>query len=145
MGYRKVQFRHADPLASMPWDAFERLMAKHYASHGYRVEHSGTGARTSRRHFDGGIDLKLFRDGEYIVVQCKRASVFEVTHNVVHELTGVMHTQHATRFGRHLPPAGERLRLNDRQRGVDSLFYETPSGPKRWRIRNIASPLASAI
>ena len=97
MGYRKVQFRHADPLASTPWDEFEGLMAKHYASHGYRVEHSGTGARTSRRHFDGGIDLKLFRDGEYIVVQCKRASVFEVTHNVVHELIGVMHTQHATR------------------------------------------------
>jgi hypothetical protein len=97
MGYRKVKFRHADPLASMPWDEFERLMAKHYASRGYRVDHSGTGAQRSRRHFDGGIDLKLFRDGEYIVVQCKRENVYEVTHNVVHELIGVMHTQHATR------------------------------------------------
>jgi len=97
MGYRKVKFRHADPLASMPWDEFERLMARHYASRGYRVEHSGTGAQTSRRHFDGGIDLKLFRDDEYIVVQCKRENVFEVTHNVVHQLIGVMHTQHATR------------------------------------------------
>jgi hypothetical protein len=97
MGYRKVTFRHADALASMPWDEFERLMARHYASRGYQVEHVGTGAQTSRRHFDGGIDLKLFRDGEYIVVQCKRENVFEVTHNVVHELIGVMHTQHATR------------------------------------------------
>ncbi|PTR33604.1 restriction endonuclease [Luteibacter sp. OK325] len=97
MGYRKVTFRHADALANMPWDEFERLMARHYASRGYQVEHVGTGAQTSRRHFDGGIDLKLFRDGEYIVVQCKRENVFEVTHNVVHELIGVMHTQHATR------------------------------------------------
>jgi hypothetical protein len=97
MGHRKVKFRHADPLASMPWDEFERLMARHYASRGYRVEHSGTGAQTSRRQFDGGIDLKLFRDGEYIVVQCKRESVLQVTHNVVHQLIGVMHTQHATR------------------------------------------------
>jgi hypothetical protein len=97
MGHSKVKFRHTDPLASMPWDEFERLMARHYASRGYRVEHSGTGVKTSRRQFDGGIDLKLFRDGEYIVVQCKRESVLQVTHNVVHQLIGVMHTQHATR------------------------------------------------
>lgn len=97
MGHRKVKFRHADPLASMPWDEFERLMARHYAARGYRVEHSGTGAQTGRRRFDGGIDLKLFRDGEYIVVQCKRETVLQVTHNVVHELIGVMHTQHASR------------------------------------------------
>jgi hypothetical protein len=97
MGYRKVKFRHIDSLASMPWDDFERLMARHYAARGYRVEHSGTGANTSSRKFDGGIDLKLFRDNEYIVVQCKRESVLQVTHNVVHQLIGVMHTQHATR------------------------------------------------
>jgi hypothetical protein len=30
-------------------------------------------------------------------VQCKRESVLQVTHNVVHQLIGVMHTQHATR------------------------------------------------
>ena len=97
MGYKEVKFRHTDPLASMPWDEFERLMARHYAARGYRVEHSGTGAQTSFRKFDGGIDLKLFRDSEYIVVQCKRENFFEVTHNVVHQLIGVMHTQHATR------------------------------------------------
>jgi hypothetical protein len=97
MGYKKVTFRHTDSLASMPWDDFERLMARHYAARGYRVEHTGTGAHTSSRTFDGGIDLKLFRDDEYIVVQCKRESVLQVTHNVVHQLIGVMHTQHATR------------------------------------------------
>jgi hypothetical protein len=81
----------------MPWEEFDRLMARHYAARGYRVEHTGTGARASWRKFDGGIDLKLYRDGEYIVVQCKRENVYEVTHNVVHQLIGVMHTQHATR------------------------------------------------
>jgi len=97
MGYKKAKFRHADPLSSMPWEEFERLMARHYAARGYRVEHTGTGAQTSWRKFDGGIDLKLYRNGEYIVVQCKRENVYEVTHNVVHQLIGVMHTQHATR------------------------------------------------
>lgn len=97
MGYRKVKFRHVDALSSMPWDEFERLMARHYAARGYRVDHSGTGARASSRKFDGGIDLKLFRDEEYIVVQCKRETVLQVTHNVVHQLIGVMHTQGATR------------------------------------------------
>jgi hypothetical protein len=80
----------------MPPDEFERLMARHYAARGYRVDHSGTGARSSSRRFDGGIDLKLYRDGEYIVVQCKRETADEVTHNVVHQLIGVMHTQRAT-------------------------------------------------
>ncbi|MET0936711.1 MAG: restriction endonuclease, partial [Luteibacter sp.] len=80
----------------MPWDEFERLIGEHYASRGYRVEHSGTGASGTHRKYDGGIDLKLFRGDEYIVVQCKRENVFQVTHNVVHELIGVMHTQGAT-------------------------------------------------
>ncbi|HVI55842.1 MAG TPA: restriction endonuclease [Luteibacter sp.] len=97
MGYKKVKFRHDDALANMPWDEFERLMARHYAVRGYRVDHSGTGAKASRFKFDGGIDLKLFRDDEYIVVQCKRENVFQVTHNVVHQLIGVMQTQRATR------------------------------------------------
>src|SRR4051812_28508929 len=96
MGYKKVSFRHNDALADMPWDEFERLMARHYAARGYRVEHTGTGAKTSWQGFDGGIDLKLYRGDEYIVVQCKRESALQVTHNVVHQLIGVMHTQRAT-------------------------------------------------
>lgn len=73
---------------------FERLMARYFEGEGYRVEHSGTGGRATR--YDGGIDLKLYRPGEYVVVQCKRSTVLQVTHNPVHELLGVMHTEGAT-------------------------------------------------
>jgi len=91
---RKVQHRYTDELAGISWAAFERLFAEHYRQLGYRVEHSGTGASHAR--YDGGIDIKLYRDDEYIVVQCKHWNALQVMHNYVHELIGVMHTQHAT-------------------------------------------------
>ena len=91
---KKVQHRYTDELAGISWASFERLFAEHYRQLGYRVEHSGTGASHAR--YDGGIDIKLYRDDEYIVVQCKHWNALQVTHNYVHELIGVMHTQHAT-------------------------------------------------
>jgi hypothetical protein len=91
---KKVQHRYTDELAGISWAAFERLFAEHYRQLGYRVEHSGTGASHAR--YDGGIDIKLYRNDEYIVVQCKHWNALQVTHNYVHELIGVMHTQHAT-------------------------------------------------
>lgn len=90
----KVQHRYTDELAGISWAAFEHLFAEHYRQLGYRVEHSGTGASQAR--CDGGIDIKLYRDDEYIVVQCKHWNALQVVHNYVHELIGVMHTQHAT-------------------------------------------------
>ena len=91
---RKIQHRYTDELVGISWEAFERIFAEHYRQLGYRVEHSGTGASHAR--YDGGIDIKLYRDDEYIVVQCKHWNALQVTHNYVHELIGVMHTQHAT-------------------------------------------------
>jgi len=76
------------------WQDFERLLASYYISQGYRVEHVGTAA--SGTQFDGGIDLKLHRDAQYLVVQCKHWNVQQVTHNAVHELLGVMLTEQAT-------------------------------------------------
>lgn len=91
---KRVKERWTDALTGVPWDAFEHLVARHYAAQGYRVEHSGTGNGGHRT--DGGIDLKLYRDDQYIVVQCKHWNVLQVPHNAVHELIGVMHTQRAT-------------------------------------------------
>lgn len=71
---------------------FEALVATHYRRQGYDVERVGRGGA----HFDGGIDLKLRRGSEYIVVQCKRENVYQVTHTVGHQLLGVMCTQGAT-------------------------------------------------
>jgi hypothetical protein len=97
MGWHRpkyVKTRWNDALSRTSWQDFERLLATHYARQGYRVEHVGTGNNAYAT--DGGIDLKLYRDDEYIVVQCKHWNVEQITHNPVHELIGVMHTQGAT-------------------------------------------------
>ncbi|WP_159017583.1 restriction endonuclease [Cognatiluteimonas profundi] len=74
---------------------FEGLIADYYRRQGYRVVECGTGGTKGR--YDGGIDLKLYRDDEYIVVQCKRYTKSVAAHNDLHELLGVMHTEGAAR------------------------------------------------
>ncbi|MGY1520273.1 restriction endonuclease [Luteimonas sp. A482] len=91
-GRTPVRYRRDDKLARLDPSAFEALIAGHYRRQGYAVERVGHGGA----HFDGGIDLKLRRGDDYIVVQCKRENAYKVTHNVSHELIGVMCTQGAT-------------------------------------------------
>lgn len=91
-GLQPVENRRYDRLSQISPSAFEQLIADHYRTLGYSVERVGHGGT----HFDGGIDLKLRRGTEFIVVQCKRANAYKVTHNVGHELLGVMCTQGAT-------------------------------------------------
>lgn len=91
---KPVNQRRNDALTRVAWDQLETLLAIHYRSLGYQVEHVGTGATGAQ--FDGGIDLKLRREDEYIVVQCKHWNAMKVTHNAVHELLGIMVNQSAT-------------------------------------------------
>ena len=92
-GLKNNRNRWNDDLSRLPWDRFEHLLAAYYAEQGYRVEHVGTGA--SRTRFDGGIDLKLFKDGRYTIVQCKHWNAKQVPHNDVHQLIGLMVTEKA--------------------------------------------------
>jgi hypothetical protein len=94
-GFKPVSHRHDDALSRVSWEAFERLVADHYRGAGFRVEHVGTGGAGTNRT-DGGIDLKLFRDQEIVLVQCKHWNCWKVPHNDVHQLIGVMHTAGAT-------------------------------------------------
>lgn len=93
-GMQSVRHRHDDALSRVTWGAFEHMVAEHFRRQGYRVEHTGTGEGNS--HTDSGIDLKLYREQELIVVQCKHWNSFQVPHNDVHRLMGVMHTVEAT-------------------------------------------------
>jgi hypothetical protein len=90
---RSVRHRHDDALSRITWAAFENMVADHFRTQGYRVEHERAGgiART-----DTGIDLKLYRDQEIIAVQCKHWNSFQVPHHDVHQLIRVMHTAGAT-------------------------------------------------
>lgn len=94
-GRPRVRNYRDDLLARLDPREFERVVADYYRRQGYAVKHCGTGSGRSR--FDGGIDLKMYRDGEYTVVQCKRENALQVTHNVGHELLGVLMTERADR------------------------------------------------
>ncbi|MBO9528179.1 MAG: restriction endonuclease, partial [Sphingobium yanoikuyae] len=72
----------------------EARLASYYAGQGYQVEHPG--APGSRHRFDGCIDLKLWRDGEYILVQCKGWRALQVQRDEVHQLIGLVVSEGAT-------------------------------------------------
>lgn len=93
-GLKNVRNRRTDSLSRVGWDQLESLLAIYYRGRGYRVDHVGTAASNTR--FDGGIDLKLYKDGEYIVVQCKHWNAKQVPHNDVHQLLGIMVNESAT-------------------------------------------------
>lgn len=102
-GLKNVRQRHDDSLSRTGWDRLEVLLAVYYRGKGYAIEHVGTGGTGTQ--FDGGIDLKLRRGDEYIVVECKHWNAKQVTHNAVHQLFGVMSSEGA--IGAILVTSGE--------------------------------------
>ncbi|KAF1705007.1 restriction endonuclease [Pseudoxanthomonas kaohsiungensis] len=105
-GLKRVKNRREDGVSAIPWDRLEALLAEYYAGQGYHVEHVGTG-RTAKR-FDGGIDLKLRKEDQYVLVQCKGWNAYQVPHNEVHQLIGLVVNEGAT--GAILVTAGEFTR-----------------------------------
>jgi len=78
-------------IRDLSWREFEHLVGEAYRRQGYLVEETGSAGG------DGGIDLKLTRLGELVVVQCKRWRTWNVGVKPVRELFGVMHSESATR------------------------------------------------
>ncbi|WP_217424288.1 restriction endonuclease [Solilutibacter oculi] len=93
-GLKNVSHRHDDALSRTHWASVEALLAVWYRGQGWAVDHCGTGA--NGQEFDGGIDLKLRRADEYVLVQCKHWNTKKVPHNDVHQLLGVMVNEGAT-------------------------------------------------
>ena len=78
-----------DSLRELHWKRFEDLVGEFYRRKGYRVtETLGGGA-------DGGIDLKLTKDGDITFVQCKRWKGKKVGLPTVRELLGAMTAERA--------------------------------------------------
>ncbi len=105
-GLKNVSHRHDDALSRVGWAELERLLATYYREVGWWVEHAGTGGTGAR--FDGGVDLRIRRDAEVVLVQCKHWNAKQVPHNAVHELLGVMINEGAT--GAILVSSGEFTR-----------------------------------
>lgn len=94
-GHKRVSERRYDALTRVGWDQLELRLATWYRGQGYEVEQTGTAASGSK--YDGGIDLKLRRPGEYVLVQVKHWNAYKVPHNDVHQLLGLMVNEGATR------------------------------------------------
>jgi len=85
---RQQEFLQADIdmewVRGLSWRDFEHQLAEVYRQKGYEVEETGGGGA------DGGIDLKLSRDGRTTIVQCKHWKTWKVNVKPVRELFGVM-------------------------------------------------------
>lgn len=151
---KNVRTRHDDALSRIGWQEFERVLAAYYRDVGWWVEHVGTGGTGAT--FDGGVDLRLRRDAQVVLVQCKHWNAKQVTHNAVHELLGILVTEGAT--GAILITSGEftdaaiaaaqrtdKLKLID-GRGVrdmlgdDAFASEAPARPPASPRRVAARP-----
>jgi len=76
---------------SVSWTQFELVIAEVFRRLDYAVEvAAGLGA-------DGGIDVKLTKPGELVLVQCKQWKVFKVNVKEVRAFYGVMVSEGATR------------------------------------------------
>jgi restriction system protein len=77
-------------IRDLSWRDFEHLVGEAYRRQGYTVlENTDAGP-------DGGIDLRLKKDGNRFLVQCKQWRTMKVGVKVVRELYGVMTAEHAT-------------------------------------------------
>lgn len=68
-------------VADMDWRQFERLLGAVFRKRGFNVQESAAGA-------DGGVDLRLVKDGELFLVQCKHWRAQKVGVAVMRELYG---------------------------------------------------------
>lgn len=80
-------------LSHISWQDFEVLLANYYREQGFDVEHCGTGGPGSR---DRGVDLRLRKGSQSILVQCKHDNAHRVGQEDVQQLIGAMANEGAT-------------------------------------------------
>lgn len=140
-GLKNVRDRYSDAMSRVSWDRFEHLLADHYRQQGYQVDHCGTAASGTR--FDGGIDLKLRRGDEFILVQCKHWNAKQVPHNDVHQLLGLMVNEGAT--GAILVTSGEFTAAARHAAGKLGHVQLVDGAALRVMVGPIAEPVAHAL
>lgn len=73
-----------DSLRAMNWRHFEMLAGEAFRRQGYRIEETGLGGA------DGGIDLRLSKNGKSTLVQCKQWRSQRVDVKIVREMYGLL-------------------------------------------------------
>ena len=77
----------SDSIQSLSWREFEELVAEAFRRKGYFV------LENPERGPDGGVDLRLRKNGQLVFVQCKHWKTKKVGVKTVRELFGVMTAQ----------------------------------------------------
>jgi hypothetical protein len=91
VGIPNSNFPRRKSLGDLSWQEFELLIGELYRRQGHTVEIcSGDGS-------DGGVDLRLSRDGKTALVQCKHWKVYKVGVAAVRELFGILSAERADR------------------------------------------------
>jgi restriction system protein len=80
-----------ETLRNLSWKDFEFLVSEYYKQQGYRVD------LVDAQGADGGIDIKLYKDNNLYLVQCKHYKSWKVSVQIVRELYGVMTAENAQR------------------------------------------------
>lgn len=82
--------KNIQTIRDLSWRKFEELVAEAYRRQGYTViENQTVGA-------DGGIDIRLKKDGDLHLVQCKNWKSIKVDVKVAREMYGVMVAEKAS-------------------------------------------------
>ena len=76
-------------IRDLDWREFEKLLCEAFRRQGYAVEHSG------RESGDGGVDIRLRKDNQLSLVQCKHWKSWQVGVATVRELLGVVTSERA--------------------------------------------------
>lgn len=83
--------KNSDSIRSLSWREFEELLAEAYRRKGYSV------VENTKLGPDGGIDIRLFKDDQLHLVQCKHWKTQKVSVNVVREMLGLVKAESAVR------------------------------------------------
>ena len=100
-----------DSVGELSWQRFEALVSEAFRRKGYAVEENIEDGP------DGGVDLRLRKDGKTVFVQCKHWKARSVGVKVVRELFGVLKAENANHgvvvtYGSFTPEALEFAKAN---------------------------------
>jgi restriction system protein len=77
-------------IKALSWKEFEELVAEAYRRQGFRVIENGFGP-------DGGVDVKLIKDNQTTLVQCKQWRSKNVGVAVIREMFGILTAESASK------------------------------------------------
>jgi restriction system protein len=83
-----------DALSRIAWQDFEILVANRYRRHGWEVAHCGDGRPGFRAETE--VDLRMKKDGQLALVQCRHESLVRLDAGTVEKLLATAAEERAT-------------------------------------------------